>query len=217
MRKEIIILFFVIINWCCNKDDLHKYVEIKGNVLNICTGKGSKNLSVKFHHVKNNKIIKDVPVITNQAGNFVFISDINTSDNYTYILSIPGYSNYDTEFFGDQLYLDKNNLNNLNQLYIWALFKKINVHLPEGPSISLPDTINVFFTQDIYHNYVPENPYSFLMNSESFRNDGKRSLSKYPMGWWNIKIDKTKNGVREIIKDSIYLEMGGTYDYTIAW
>jgi len=217
MRKEIIILFFVIINWCCNKDDLHKNVEIKGNVLNICTGKGSENLTVKFHHVKNNKIIKEIPVITDQTGNFSFVTDIYTSDNYTYILSIPGYSNYDTEFFGDQIYINKNNLNGLNQLYIWALFKKIIIHLPEGPSISLPDTVIISFTQDIYHKYVPDNPYVFGFATPDFRYDGKYPMSKYPMGWWNIKIDKTKNGVREIIKDSIYLEMGGTHEYTIQW
>jgi len=216
MRVAVIILL-ISIGLCCNKDDLHKNVEIKGNVLNICTGKGSENLTVKFHHVKNNKIIKEIPVITDQTGNFLFVTDINTSDKYSYILSIPGYSNYDTEFFGDQVYIDKNNLNGLNQLYIWALFKELIVHLPEGYSITFPDTVSAYFSQDKYHNYVPENPYVFIFGTPDFRNAGKQGMSKYPMGWWNIKIDKTKNGVREIIKDSIYLDMGGTHEYTIQW
>jgi len=217
----VLLSFFFFLSCRKDKDIVSKNVTYKGNVINTGTGKGFKNVEVQFYIQKKNETISSYKFLTGEDGNFYFSGiDFHSSEKYKYYLYIENKDHYVAGDYGHSgvgpLEIIKEKIFEPTQLGVSGTFKKIFFYLPPNTTIQHPDTFTMLFQQDILHKYEPNRIYSLTYNSKDFVN-GYAYLGNYPMGWWNITLDKTKNGVKEIIKDSIFIDMGGTVNYTIKW
>jgi hypothetical protein len=207
----------------CEKDkDVVKKETIKGNVFNTCTGKGFANVDIKFlerHEKRFNKVdVISHSCTTDASGNFIFQDiDIHNGDEYSYALNIESHYYYDYNFYGiGPIEYSKSELLNFHRLGISASFKICTFYLPSGTVITPPDTFVLRLEQRTLHYYEPNRIWEGTVTPISF-STGNPNFGNYPMGCWNITLNKTKGGVHSIIEDSIYLGMGDTSHYNIPW
>ena len=117
--------------------------------------------------------------------------------------------------------IDKDNSGNVIQMGISGSFRNLKIQLSQDVTTMAPDTFTVHLQQNILHKNQPERVYEvtyfpryFYIGTGVFSYD---NLGSYPMGMWNITVDKTRLGVHTITNDSIYLNMGASAIYTIPW
>lgn len=227
-RSKYIFLFVVfsfLITTCKKEEeDYIKKETIRGNVRNNCTGKGFANVEVKLlerHENGNNNVdVNSYSCITDTNGNFIFKDiDIHYSDKYSYAEYIESHYSPDYNFYGiGPIEIEKGSMSVFNQIGISASFKVCKIMLPLGITVSTPDTFAIKFEQLKLHYYEPDRNWVLNRYSSAGNTTGEiLSLATYPMGWWHITFDKTKDGIHSIINDSIYLEMGADTSYTIPW
>jgi len=217
MKYAFFILLTMLLFTNCGKKDVTKNLIVSGNVRNNCTGGPFAGVKVKFTttHEKYFGKTESSTLIssTDNNGNFSFSNlEINNNSKYKYFLSIDTYSNYDYEFFGiSPQELDKNTISNPYQIGVSASFKALTIQLPQGLSVTPPDSFAILLEQRSLHKYEPWRIWAL-----EFKND-YGTIHNYPMGWWHITLNKTKSGISSTIYDSIYVDMGSTATYTIPW
>ncbi len=203
-----------------NEDIVTKNVAVRGNLRNDCTGTGFSGVSVSFYTRKTNSGISYLTTSTDLKGNFSFTGlDIHSSNDYAYGLFIDTYVRGSTEFDGiGPEDINKEQLSTFFQLSTLATFNNCPLRLPPGISINAPDTFTLTFIQNVLHFYEPKNTYMLTLFPRDFQPPSKLvNIGGYPMGWWNIALDKTKSGIHTIIHDSIYLRFGEDTTYIIPW
>ncbi|OFY82248.1 MAG: hypothetical protein A3F72_09455 [Bacteroidetes bacterium RIFCSPLOWO2_12_FULL_35_15] len=224
-------LIFILFFTTCKKDDEADYITketIRGNVRNNCTGKGFANIEVKllerYEKGRNNVDVNSYTCITDNLGDFTFKDiDIHSSSKYTYAEYIA--SHYSPEYFLygiGPLEIEKGHMSIFNQIGISATFKLLILQLSQNVTSIAPDTFTINIQQRTLHYYEPNRVYEETGFPRFFYIGALGIYSyvnvcNYPMGWWHITLDKTKNGVHSVINDSIYLDMGADTSYTIPW
>ncbi len=118
--------------------------------------------------------------------------------------------------------IDKDNLGNFLQFGILGFFNNWRIQLSNDVTTIAPDTFAVHIQQNIIHKNQPERVYEATIPSIGFYIGALgvysyNNAGSYPMGKWNISVDKTRLGVHTITNDSIYLNMGASAIYTIPW
>ena len=118
--------------------------------------------------------------------------------------------------------IDKSNPSGFLQFGILGFFNNMRIQLSQEVTTMAPDTFTVHIQQNIIHKNQPERVYEATLYPRYFYIGayGVYSYNKagsYPMGKWNITVDKTRLGVHTITNDSIYLNMGASAIYTIPW
>jgi hypothetical protein len=230
MKKTNFLFFLWLLFFCasCSKDDIIKNATIQGNIRNNCTGSGFENVEVFLLISQKNMFgknkVESRSSITNQNGDFKFENvDVHNSDKYRYALFIENTDHYIANIFGhtglDRLILEKDKLLDPIQIGLTGSFDLCVFSLPTGVTITPPDTFSLTLQQRTLHYYEPERiwevyrfPRNCMPGPEYSPNWGS-----YPMGWWHITFDKTKNGINSVINDSIYLGIGANTSYTIPW
>lgn len=222
--KQFFNLILILFLASCGKKDLSTNQTISGNVRNNCTGTGFADVKVNFITIKKKAFGKTeshaVSTKTDADGNFSFITDVDKSGKHSYAIDIPGYSNYDTEFYGIMADIEPENLSRFHQFGVSASYKSLYLNLPQGITINSPDSFFISMHQNTLHFYEPERVWKInysSFNGISSANNNINYSGGYPMGWWQITLDKTKGGVHSVMQDSIYLGMGASATYTIPW
>jgi hypothetical protein len=229
MMNKGILLFVILLLFIssCKKDEID-VVTLMGNVRNNCTDSGFANITVDFitdfssRGIFNSKeSSKSISTVTDANGNFVFNNvSINHNSEYKYYFSITNYDHYLNNEYGHSggaVELDKAKAANFLQLGIIGRFKLCTFYLPAGTVITPPDTFIIKLEQRTFHYYAPNNLWDGMVTSGSFIGNSNPNFGDYPMGWWHMTGEKTKNGIHTIINDSIYLGMGATASYNIPW
>jgi hypothetical protein len=219
------LLFFLVILFLtsCGKKDVSRNQVISGNVRNNCTGSGFADVTVNFICTQKKSLGKSETSIlstkTNANGDFNFTTDVNTSGKCSYAIDIPGYSNAQTEFYGIRADIEANRFSEFQQFGVSASFSNCFITLPSGIAVLSPDTFTLSFKQPVLHFYEPSRLWTAIYYPR-FLNAGSMyspNFGNYPMGWWQITLDKTKSGVHTVTQDSIYLGMGASATYVIPW
>ncbi|MFL5754065.1 MAG: hypothetical protein ACJ76F_11705 [Bacteroidia bacterium] len=220
--RSLVTFLLILFLASCGKKDNSKDMTVSGNVRNNCTGSGFADVTVNFITTRKKSFGKTesskLITKTDASGNFSFVTEVSTSDKYTYAISIPGYSNYDTEFFGTGQEIEADKLGEFQQFGVSASFKTCPFSLPAGTNIVTPDTFTLILQQRVLHSFEPERVWKLIWFPQTFEfGIAPVNFGNYPMGWWQITLDKTKSGVHTVIQDSIYLGMGASATYTIPW
>jgi hypothetical protein len=206
----------------CRKKNLHDTQSIRGNVRNNCTGGPFENVKVLFK-ITTEKLFgkletQTLETRTDPSGNFEFSVEIGKSKTEVYAISIPGYSNYDTEFFGTGQEIPTDKLNTFHQFGVSATFKNLLLTFPSGTLINSPDTFYLTLSQIKLHSYEPQRVWQLRVHSFNGLNDTKtESIAGYPMGWWRVDMTKVKAGVQSQVVDSVYIGMGASATYVVPW
>ncbi|MBS1646445.1 MAG: hypothetical protein JST67_03790 [Bacteroidetes bacterium] len=217
--SAIIVCLIIIILSNCKKDkDIINDTSITGTVLNLCTGNGIKNIPVELI---GNEVT--LTTMSDSSGSFSFHNvSVHSSSEYNYQLYIESKSGIgNVGLIGDVVDIDKKSISNNYVLQVVPTFNILTVKVTPSYTFIPPDTVTLTFTQEKYHEYVPNYPYQLVVTSYGLKpgypDSSKTHFDYFPMGLWNIKIDKTKNSVRTIIYDSIYIDYGATANYTFSF
>ena len=216
----------IVIFSCCKKEkDTITYHNIKGMVYNNCTDSGLVNVAVNLNTYKDNSLTKTLAGTSVAGGNFEFPNvEIHSDSKYSYSIYIPSKSGINATtaeycgFNGATMYFSKDEADLFLSPRVTPKFLLLNVsHIYSSPITNLNDSIIVLFSQRVFHKNLPTLPYVF--GGETYGNVGnsKYSSGNYPMGKYNINIDKWKGGVHTTILDSIYLGWTETKTYTVNW
>jgi hypothetical protein len=217
-------LFFILLFTSCRKDVI-KNGTIDGTVFNLCTDKGIEGVKVYFTVIHNKRLGSDkvttLETLSGTNGIFTFSNiDLYTNDRYVYELateSASGIGSNETGFDGAEIVLENDKLHNHHILNVVPRFTRMCVQINPPVHITYPDTISVSIEQRIFHKNVPDLPYGSTITTVALQEGSAPCSGNYPMGWWNITIDKTKGGVQTITQDSVYIDWKETKTYTINW
>ena len=214
-----LIVIIVLIS-SCKKDSIEKNVSISGNVINYCTNKGCPSvivsLRINFNGTNSTPPnTTNINTMTDANGNFDFTGqNIHSSNDYSYSIIICAAENYPFGFSENPIPIDKNKLNNI-QLGVVPSFTSCTFYLPNNEVINPTDSFSIFLEQKILKGNFPKSACKFgPLNLLSYR---KANFSYYPMGWWYITLNKTKNGIRSVTYDSVYLDMNATVIDTLLF
>ncbi len=194
VRLYYILFTITLLSVSCGKKDITKNVTVSGNVRNNCTGGPFAGVKVKFTTTHEKSFGKTktstLTSVTDNIGDFSF-NNLEINNNNKYFMSIDTYSNYDYEFFGiSPQELDKNQISTPYQIGVSASFKALTIQLPQGVTVSSPDSFNILLEQKTLHKYEPSRIWQIPYDYGTIHN--------YPMGWWHITLNKTKSGVNSV-------------------
>ena len=226
MRNLVVIVFILFLFGSCKKDDDTVTKQtINGEVYNLCTDSALANVQVFLNISNNNTLIQSLSTTSGTNGTFSFPNvDIHSNSSYSYNLYIPstsGYAGLDIGFNGDNIEIDKSNLGKKYILHVAPCFKDLYFQINPSVVITYPDSINIFFEQNIIHKNQPSSPYCFNVETSGIQGGypyySKFCLGNYWMGNWNITINKWKSGVHTTLQDSVYVGWGATNTYIVNW
>ena len=224
MILSLIFIFFS----TCKKDEQHKNAVIKGHILNLCTDKGLANIEVNFREVHKKRFNKyekeEFTAYSDADGNFKFTKTIHMSDDYKYYMSVPSNplptdSVRKFESISSTM-IEKSELLSGINVGLSPSFYKLRIYILGANNIHQTDTLSLH----LYNKIVQKN---ILGAVSDFKFSNLRTISgsdiietgisEYRMGTWCIDFYKIKNGVATTLRDSIYLDIGGSKSYTIEW
>jgi len=230
--KILALLFSILLSSSCRKDKVSKNKTIQGSVINLYTGTPVAGLKVRLKSVLDRTIgsffniskgkysVTLTETLTDANGNFSF-TDIEIHSNPDYSYSLFTYSGYTSQTNGapyndDEKSIDKGNLGANIILEVKPTISSLNIQMIPAFNIIYPDSINIK-CQPKYP--IEPNTYSNRTLTSTILKSGNPILVlRYdPMGWWYIYINKTKNSVNTVTKDSIYLDFASTTTYTFSF
>lgn len=221
--KNIIFIFLALFLFACGKKekDIVTHHDLKGMVFNQCTDLGLAGVNVSLN-INDSKNISSYGTISDLNGEFAFPNTlIHSSSKYSYAISIPsksGIGGTEVGFNGTTMYFNSNEADTYFKPKVTPKFLNWCFQITPTVFISAPDSIIVTFQQNIFHKNVPELPYKSKQTQTDLQNGFLNcTFGNYPMGLWNIIINKWKSGIYTTSIDSIYLPWGSTKTYTINW
>ena len=220
----IIVICVASIFFCCKKDENDKIVptSFSGSVYNLCNDSLMPNILVNLICESPNGNTKYSSTSDNN-GNFIFNSiPVNQNDKYKYSIYIKGKSGIgDVAFTGDDILIDKNNILQNYKLEVIPAFDTLTFRISPSVYISSPDTFFIIGEQKtlMKNSSVLS---STIEVSSKYLQAGYPSYSRvaifdFPMGKWNFTVNKYKNGVYSIIKDSIYIGSEKSNTFFVPW
>ena len=224
MKKilKILFVFLLVFTISCKKDsDTDKVTTqtIHWQVYNLCTDSGMTNIAVSLQ--ENGNTIGQI--ISGTNGSFSFNNiQIHSSNSYTYQLYIPSESGIGGGGGIDAGYYtaDKDKLNSPLILDVIPHSNQIILYYPANTHLSLNDTFILSVQQNIYHKNIPNGNFKVIAgNCPNYPPSTNfiGNIDNYWMGWWQVTLDKTKNGVHIIKTDSFYIGYKATVTDTIPW
>ena len=192
-------------------------------VFNNCTDSGLANVTVFLQDGKGLNLSR----VSGANGNFSFNNvQIHSNTKYEYNLYIRSKSggvNYplslsEIGITGTRMFFKHTEADMFFKARVTPRYLILNLFCNKSPITGPNDSIMFFFTNNIFHKNVSASPYMFggggFYGTNSY-NIG--NIGNYPMGKYNIDIDKWVSGVHTSLKDSIYLGWGAITSYTINW
>ena len=204
-------------------------MNIKGKVINNCTGEGVPGIKVYLTSEKEKMFRKtettDISTTSDIDGNFIFTNvEINNKDKYNYSLSINNINTADLYMEGVSGEIDKENISSEYIMGVYPTMKRLSIFLPTSPSINYPvDSFVITLEQKDVLKYLPfkNTKYvlpMYLWYSEYLGTwDDQRGLNGGPMGKWYITTEQYKGGSYNVVYDSVYVGWGASVDYIIPW
>jgi hypothetical protein len=229
MKKIALLVVFSLILICCRKkgidaEDKAGYVVVNGIVFNTCTDSGLANIKVYFLTFKEQKKVGEgSETVSDNGGNFKFPQmKIFEGDAYSYIIYIktiggdnapqPEYTRFD----GITIVIDKNDVSKFVTAKVTPGF--FRCHTAYTSQVLDPnDSIHLKFQQKTFMKNVPDLPNAFYSASNGMAGTGTLTASNFPMGFYDITINKWRNGTHTISYDSIYLGMAEEKIKYINW
>lgn len=229
MKKLIVIscITFLFLFTNCKKDagDTITSQAINGMVYNQCTDSGLAGVTVYLKISKDNSELKSYQTVSGVNGNFSFGSvDIHNNSAYSYAINIPSKSGDGATtpeycgFIGTTVTFTKDEVKTFFQPRVIPSFLNWCFVVSPVTNIGYPDSLYISFQQKVYHKNAPAFPYSSKRTQSDLQNGFVNcTFGNYPMGLWNIRINKWKSGIYTVINDSIYIGWAATKTYTINW
>ncbi len=220
-------IFFLVVTFSlsnCRKDseDIITTKVIKGTVYNTCTDSGFAGAKLLLQTFRNeSELVHSREGISDVNGNFEFLDfPIHSSNKYTYAVHIKSQSGDGapfaslSRFTGTTMYFHNYESDVHLKPKVTPGFYLLNVYYITTPT-SKNDSVKGEFIQSTFHKNVPDIPYKLLVGAYGHVAEQVDNYGGYPMGLYNITINKYKGGVHTIIHDSIYLGWADTRTYTI--
>lgn len=216
-------LYLSLIFYACRRDpnDNVSKQTIYGKVYNLSTDSGLSNTKV-YLDITGPNGSSSLSALSGVNGSFSFPDvQVHSSSDYSYALKVPsnGAGGYEPAINGTTLALDKSNLNQSQILYVIPRFKEWYLYFPNTLFTS-QDTFILTLTQNTIHKNLPSYNYQSISNCPcplSTPTNSLAALADYWTGWWQVTLDKTKNGIQTLNTDSFYLGWGATVTDTIPW
>jgi len=231
--KYIKLLFLLLVFMtACRKDKVSKNETINGSVLNFYTGTPVAGLKVElksildrttgsYIHFRKGKYSESfIETTTDANGNFSFTGvEIHSNPDYFYsLLTNSGHASQTSgaPYNDDIESIDKGNLGANIVLQVKPTLLSFNIQMVPATNIIYPDTITIK-CQPKYP--IDPNTYSNQTLTSTVLKSGNPITTLYyaPMGWWYVNINKTKNSINTVTKDSIYLDFASTTTYTFSF
>lgn len=227
MKKtlNIIIYIYVVFNFLsCKKEEKDKIIptSFNGSVYNLCNDSLMPNILVNLicENPNSNSIYSTT---SDNNGNFVFSEiPVNQNDKYIYKLYIKGKSGIeDVAFTGTTVFIDKSNTSQNYSLKVIPAFDSLTLEIFPSVYISNPDTFYIIAEQKTLMKNSSVMSSTFVVSSKylqaGYPHYSSVTIGDYPMGKWHFTINKYKNGVYSIIKDSIYVASGKNNTFFVPW
>ncbi len=218
----------------CRKDKVSKIMTVNGTVMNIYSGTSVPGLKVVFQSIydrttggfyfpsprkgKYSSTLKETT--TDANGNFSF-KDVEIYSDGDYRYNVFTSSPYADQTSGApyndaSTSIDKGNLAANIVLEVKPAIASFNIKMIPSANIIYPDTITIKCKPKYP---IDPNTYSNKTITSSLLKTGNPITALYhdPMGWWYININKTKNSINTVIKDSIYLDFNSSTTYTLSF
>ncbi len=218
--KYLIFSLCIFIISCKRDNDTVTTQNIKGQVYNLTTDSGLANIIV-YLKINDSRSTNSFSTVSGVNGNFTFTNvQMHSSNQYSYNLHIPsvsGIGGVGVGFNGTTVTFTNNQANTFFKLNVVPKFFLFTLSFNHTPITSANDSVVILMNQYIFHKNVPDLPYSLGGKHYGDKSTQSGTIGNYPMGLWNLKIDKWKSGVYTATKDSIYLGYGATSTYTVNW
>lgn len=223
MKKIVIsfVLFYLLLNGCKKEPDIVSSKSITGQVFNLANDSGLANVTV-FLNISGPEGYSSLTATSNANGNFIFSNvQIHTSNDYKYSLEVPsnGAGGSQPAIDGSSIVLDKSKLNQNFILHVIPHFKYWELYLTNS-SFTSSDTFLFTMQQNIIHKNTSNSNWQLVNNCPcpiTGTTNVLGGIGNYWMGWWQVTLDKTVNGVHTVNTDSFYLGWGATVTDTIPW
>jgi len=220
----IIVICVASIFFCCKKDENDKIVptSFSGSVYNMCNDSLMPNILVNLICESPNGNTK-YSSISDNNGNFIFNSiPVNQNDKYKYSLYIIGKSGIgDVAFTGTDILIDKNNILQNYLLKVIPAYDSLTFEISPSVYILNPDTFYIIAEQKTLMKNSSVMSSSFVVSSKylqaGYPHYSSVTTGDYPMGKWHFTVNKYKNGVYSVIKDSIYIASGKNNTFFVPW
>jgi hypothetical protein len=211
---------FLIFSCKRDKDEVI-YQTVRGQVYNNCTDSGLANVTVYLYVLKNNVKQQTYQSISGADGSFVFPNaEIHSNEDFSYSIYIPsesGTAGIGISFIGSTVHFNKNETGKYFISRVIPGFYLFKLEFNQLSTGVASDSIVAVCSQYKYHTNVPYYPFEIMGKCYGNVSYQFGNIGEYPMGKWNISIDKWKSGVHTTINDSIYIGWGATKTYTINW
>jgi len=230
MKNTIYILISAFILLSCRKENSEKMdqvstQDVKGMVYNNCTDSGLAGVKVYFKVFRDEKnIVQNIETTSGKDGSFLFKGvNIRSNNVYTYAVYIKSQSGIGaafaslSRFTGTTIYFHNYESQTFLKSRVTPGFFNLTLYLNTAIISTANDSVIAMFKQLKYKNNVPESPYMFGGGSYGNQSTQKGNMGDYPMGLYNITIDKWRGGVHTTSYDSIYVGWADEKTYTVNW
>lgn len=230
MKNTIYTLISACLLLSCRKENPEKIdqvmtQDVKGMVFNNCTDSGLAGIKVYFQvFLDEKKIVENIETTSGKDGSFLFKGvNIHSNNAYTYAVYIKSQSGDGapfaslSRFTGTTIYFHNYESQTFLKPRVTPGFFILTLYLNTAIISTANDSVIAMFKQLKYKNNVPGSPYMFGGGSYGNQSTQKGNIGHYPMGLYNITIDKWRGGVHTTSYDSIYLGWAGDKTYTVNW
>ena len=211
-------LFFVLSCRKKEKDTITRH-DLKGMVYNNCTDSGLAGVNVSLN-INDGKNTSSYGTVSGVNGEFSFANiEIHSNSKYSYAINIPGNSGTGggaVRLDGTTMYFNYNEADTYFKPRVTPGFLLFYVYYITTPT-TLNDSVIVSFVQKTFHKNVSDLPYKLGGGGHGNIAVQSDNHSNYPMGKYDLTINKWKSGIYTTSIDSIYLPWGSTKTYTINW
>lgn len=209
----------------CKKDtDTVTQQAVNGMVYNQCTDSGLAGVTIYLKINKDNSELKSYQTVSGSNGNFSFSGvDIHSNSAYSYAINIPSKSGDGATtpeycgFDGANISFTKDQANTFFKPKVRPSFLFLHSQFINSTISSNQDSIVVKYAQKIFNKNVPILPYYFFSGTYGNFASNLYTMGNYPMGKYNITIDKWRSAIHTTVYDSIYIGWATTKTYTINW
>ena len=208
-----------------DKKDIITKHPITGMVYNNCTDSGLAGVKVFLQTFKDDKtLVQQRETVSGDGGKIEFSDvEIHSSEQYNYALHIESKDGTTSQtpehcgFDGTTMYFFRHEVDMEFKPRVTPRFLRCCIQMSPLQKITHPDSVSVVFEQRVFHKNVPDLPYTAWYGPYFTGTAASCSWGNYPMGLWQIKIEKWKNGIYSLKHDSIYLDWKDIKTYTVEW
>lgn len=220
MKNLIIVCLLIGVSiFSCKKEkDTITQHDIKGMVFNNCTDSGLANITVFLQDGQG----LNLSTVSGANGSFNFNNvQIHSNTKYDYVIYIPSKSGTNATTFeycgfdGTTMYFNHDEADIFFMPRVTPRYLYFCMDFPNSTIIPNGDSIRLYYYQKKIHKNVPDLPFDGIIGKYGIYDIG--CGANYPMGQWNMVIDKWKSNVHTTVYDSIYLGWGSNITYTVNW